>query len=235
MPSTLISLCGPDRSFRVQYGDFFTAVHGELRNTKRLHYAVLVTAGASMEEAEFIDDPFGDCWVFPDEARCYFHYRMPGNGANCAALLATGFRWTSEAASAAKEYRIAAAVVAQVRLAIEKLHREDMALWGRCTEESRKLLAQHEARARGLVNWQAMAQPPWDSSFWSSVERAQGLVNWHTMAAQEYEIPPAYIVASPEAEVEKRRKLCWTTNPAGRQRLGRVFIGWLRKALFLRE
>ena len=111
-----------------------------------------------------------------------------------------------EAASAARAYRIAATVVGQVRLAIEKLHRECMAFWGEYAEEHRRLLAQVEERARGRVDWQAMAKPPWDSSFWSSVERAQGLVNWHTLAATEYEIPPEDIMASPPATAKKRRK-----------------------------
>jgi hypothetical protein len=208
VPGSLISLGDSDRSFRVQYGDFVTIVADELRNADRLRYAILVTAGANVDQAEHIGDPFCEGALYPDEAVWYIQCRLPANGANCAALLATGFRWTSEAASAAKEYRIAATVVAQIRLAIEKLHREHTALWSRdtATEEFLRLLAHVEERARGRVDWQAKAQPPWDSSFWSSVERAQGLVNWHTLAATEYEIPPEDIVASPPATAKKRRK-----------------------------
>ena len=206
MPGSLISLGDPDQSFRVQYGDFVTTVSGELRNADRLRYAILVTDGASVDQGEHIGDPFCEGALHPDEPVWYIQCRLPVNGANCAALLATGFRWTSEAASAARAYRIAATVVGQVRLAIEKLHRECMAFWGEYAEEHRRLLAQVEERARGRVDWQAMAKPPWDSSFWSSMERAQGLVNWHTLAATEYEIPPEDIVASPPATAKKRRK-----------------------------
>jgi hypothetical protein len=206
MPGSLIDLGDPERFFRVQYGDFVTIAGGELRNADRLHYAILVTAGASMENGEGIEAPPWESAFYPDEPVWYIQCDLPPNGANCAALLATGFPWTSEAASAAKAYRISATVVGQIRLAIEKLHRERAALWGGYTEERRTLLAQVEERARGRVDWQAMAKPPWDSSFWSSVERAQGLVNWHTMAAKEYEIPPEDIVASPRAAAKKRRK-----------------------------
>jgi hypothetical protein len=146
VPDSLISLGDLDRSFRVRYGDFATVVTTELRNAHRLHDAILVTAGASVDQSEYyIDDPFCEGARYPDEDVWYTQCRVLGNRANCAALLATGFRWTSEAASAAKEYRIEATVVGQIRLAIEKLHRERTARWLRDPE----LWAQVKERAWG--------------------------------------------------------------------------------------
>jgi hypothetical protein len=199
MPGSLISLCELERFFRVQYGDFVTILMGdgtevavELRKSHRLHYAILVTAGASMEKFEWIDDPFGEGALYPDEPTEYSQCRLPVNGANCAALLATGFCWTSEAAGAANEYRVSATVVEQIREASEELHRESERLcerlWSGRGETDhlthKEFEAQHEqvdARYRGRVNWQAMA-------------------------AEEYKIPPEFIVASPRAETKKRRK-----------------------------
>jgi hypothetical protein len=191
MPSTLISLGAPGRFFNVQYGDFVTIhIGGELRNADRLDCAVLITAGASSEKAESIHDPFCEGAFYPDEAVDYCQCRLPVNGANCAALLAAGFRWTSEAAGAANEYRVPATVVEQIREASEELHRERDRLWLGYLETDQRphveelvaQLAQVEARYRGLVNWQAVA-------------------------AEEYKIPPESIAASPRAEAKKNRKL----------------------------
>jgi hypothetical protein len=192
MPGSLISLCGSNRFFRAQYGDFATVVLGELRNVHRLHLAILVTAGASMETAERIDDPFCEGALYPDEVVEYDQCRLPANGANCAALLATGFRWTSEAARAAKEYRISATVVGQIREAIEKLHREREGLLQRWLGAK-----DGDSEQRQMVE-ESLAQLE---------EKVRGLVNWQDPAAKEYEVPPEDIVVSPRAEAEKAWKL----------------------------
>jgi len=196
VPGSLIRLGDPDRFFRVQYGDFVTvlagdgtAVAGELRKSLRLHYAILVTGGASMEKAERIDDPFDKGALYPDEPTEYSQCSLPVNGANCAALLATGFRWTSEAAGAAIGYRVSATVVGQIREASEELHREGERLCWRHRETDQR-------RSEELLVQLAQVE-----------ERSRGLVNWQAMAAKAYEIPPESIVASPRAEAKQRRKL----------------------------
>jgi len=178
MPASLISLCGPGRYFRVQYGDFVTVVPGELRNVDRLRYAILVTAGASIDRTESIRNPFCEGAVYPDEAVWYTQSRLPANGANCAALLAAGFCWTGEAASAAKEYRISATALEEIREAIEKLHcdRKDLL--------ARLFAADPEERRTAEESVAALE------------ERAQGTVNWQVLAGEEYEIPPDCVVAS---------------------------------------
>jgi hypothetical protein len=87
-----------------------------------------------MEEAGPIDDPFCEAALHPDEAVADFECHLPVNGANCAALLASGFRWTSAAAAAAREHRVSAAAVVEIRKADEHLHRERQELPCRLVE-----------------------------------------------------------------------------------------------------
>jgi hypothetical protein len=162
MPGSLISLSESGQFFTVQYGDFATVIGGELRNAMRLHLAVLVTAGASSEQAECIADPFSEGALYPDEPVEYYRCRLPVNGANSAALLATEFRWTAAAAATAKAFRISGSVVAKVREAIATLHTEREELLERylqgTPEERRQAeqsLAQSEEKRRDLVSWQA--------------------------------------------------------------------------------
>jgi hypothetical protein len=188
VPNTLIGLNASERFFLVQYGDFDTIAGSELRNADRLHKAILVTAGASMGKAEPITDPFGEEALYPDERVSYSQCSVPSNGGNCAALLATGFRWTSEAARAAKEYRISAPVVEQIRAASRNVHREQVELLQRflkgniATSRLEALLAQLEEGVRGRVQWQATT-------------------------GEGYEIPPEAIVTSPYSESQRLRKL----------------------------
>jgi hypothetical protein len=185
MPSSLISLSDSERVFSVQYGDYVTIVPGVLRNADRLCDSVLVTAGAAMAEAVEIDDPFSAGALYADEVVWYYKRRLPVNAANCAALLASGFRWTNEAADAATEFRISAAAVEAIRRAGEKHHRESeellMGRRGADAKATAALWTQHEDGARGQVGWQIT-----DST--------------------EYIIPSESIVVSPSLGVRKRRQ-----------------------------
>lgn len=161
MPSSLIRLDDSRRSFVARYGDFVTVPGDAWTNADRLAYAVLVTAGAASEEAESIPDPFDEGALYPDERVWYFESRLPVQEANGAALLATGFPWAKQAADAAKQYPVPAAVVERIREAMEKVHRQRTHVLRHClnggTEWSRlqELLTQVEEEARGVVSWRS--------------------------------------------------------------------------------
>jgi hypothetical protein len=121
MPSALIDLDEQGQSFLVRYGDFFTLVPTELTNGARLALAVMATVGACKEPGRPIP-AYSGALLHPDEAQEFSECRLLVTGANVAALMATGFSWTEEAACAAAEYPVAPGAVAWIRELVKLLH-----------------------------------------------------------------------------------------------------------------
>ncbi len=160
MPGSRISLVDAGRSLLVRYGDFVSANQVEWTNHERLECAFFVTAGTRKGPLQPVPDPFGEsALLYPDEATEYRASQVSVTDANAAALLATDFSWTEDAARTACSQRIPAEIPGRIRDAMERLRRRRLRLLRILLKHSPVrpdvacLFARVEEPLRGIVKW----------------------------------------------------------------------------------